>query len=537
MPKEMSFFIKELEFRIPFGEPLFSNVNFVAHKGDKIGFIGPNGSGKSTILKIIAGLMEPTMGRKETYGKVVYLPQVNFDLAKDKQVYEFLAELTDDWWEAINYAQNNFGLKDISPNQKIGTLSGGELMKLYISRFLMVEPDILLLDEPTNHIDVLSLEVLIETIKKFPGTVVFASHDTFFLNQCSTRIIALEDGTMNNYGGNYDHYIKMRLMLDNGLAKDIFALRQKQTRLVWAIKHEAKRSTKNAERGYAKFKSGSMSRYEMGYFKEKAGKATAKITKALDAKRDKVSEKLKVMVKPPRKVVDFKFAAGKTIPEDLLVFVKNATLAVDSTPLIREINLQISRGQRVAILGKNGVGKTLLLKSILHGHNEHIKLDGEEVILPEISAEYIGQDFGRVVDLESQQTKTLDEALVGDDTNIFKSLIGQLGMDRTDVYRSADSFSGGELTKLLLLDISNKPLDMLVLDEPTNHLDIQSQDSLISALNSFNGTLVVTSHKMEFLSKLQLTDVFVIANEQLVRVHGDFEDPQFLYKTILNSNR
>jgi ATPase subunit of ABC transporter with duplicated ATPase domains len=517
-------------YRVPHGDYILKDVDIVVHKGDKVALIGPNGSGKSTILKMIMNDLEPTKGRVEKYGKVVYLPQVHFDLSKDIELYEFISQIAENWWEVLKYAQDNFNFPDISPNRKIGTLSGGELMKVYVSKFLMAEPDILLLDEPTNHIDVSSMESLVNILKGFKGSIIAATHDTFFINQFANRVLEIDNKEVIAYGGNYDLYLNVRMQHDDAHARKVFAVRTKMNRLGRAIRIEQNRYARNVQAATPR-NDRSMSRMERGFFKEQAQKSTSRIQNNLFTRKDRIKEKLEAMERPKRKEVEFRFAdrAGDIT---MLFQIKEGILRVEENVLIKDFEFQVNKGERVAILGNNGSGKTLFLKSILEIQDKSVVLEGE-MIRNEAISEYIGQGFEKIVKLSREEDSDVLSTMEADPTQIYKNLVGQLGLSAVDIHRDIETFSGGELTKLSLLDLSHKPLDLLVLDEPTNHLDILSQDALIEALEDFKGALLVTSHKIDFLANLGLSRAFVIKNQKLVEITGDLSDPQVLFKAVV----
>lgn len=531
MSPQLRVFLKKITIKFPHSEAILRDSSFIAHEGDKIALVGANGSGKTTIMKLITKELTPTKGAVEVHGNVVYLPQVHFDLPKEKELYEFMSTFTDNWWEVLEYAQAKFGLKELSPNQKIGSLSGGELMKVYLSQFLMKQPDILLLDEPTNHIDILSLEVLIKTLKEFPGTVICASHDTFFINQFANRVVEIDNRELIAYGGNYDFYVSQKLVMDNAHGRHVFALRQKENRLRRALKIESKRAQRSVEKGISLQGDRSMARIQKGYFKDKAMKSTAKITASLENKKERVYQKIKGMEKFVPKKVSFLFA-DRDAPHDLLFAIKDGTLTVDGHTLLTNIDMTIKRGERITLLGRNGAGKTLLMKAILGVETERIQLSGE-VFRGENMSEYIGQDFGKIVSLYKDSEQDLVDAFDGEKQNVYKNLVGILGLSAMDVFREVESFSGGELTKLLLLDLSNKPLDMIILDEPTNHLDIISQNSLITALQQFQGTLLVTSHKLGFLAALGLHRAYVLAHGTVSPFTADLSSENEMYRKLL----
>jgi ATPase subunit of ABC transporter with duplicated ATPase domains len=531
MAPQLRVFLKKITVKFPHSEAILQDSTFIAHEGDKIALVGANGSGKSTMLKLMAKEITPQKGAVEVHGKAVYLPQVHFDLPKEKELYEFMSTFTDNWWEVLEYAQNKFGLKDLSPNRTIGSLSGGELMKVYLSQFLMKQPEILLLDEPTNHIDILSLEVLISTLKEFPGTVICASHDTFFINQFANRVVEIDNRTLTAYGGNYDFYIAQRLVMDNAHERQVFALRQKDTRLRKALKIEDKRAKRSIDVGISLQNDRSTARIQKGYFKEKAMKSTARITNSLESKKERIFEKIKGMEKYVPKKVSFLFAQ-RNAPHDLLFSIKDGTLTVDGHVLLTNISMTIKRGERIALLGRNGAGKTLLMKAIMGIEADRIQLSGE-IAVGENMAEYIGQDFGKIVSLYKDSEQDLTEVLTGKKEDVYKNLVGNLGLSTLDVFREVESFSGGELTKLLLLDLSNKPLDMMVLDEPTNHLDIMAQNALVQSLKQYQGTLLVTSHKLGFLATLALKSAYVIVDGSVVPFVADLSSEDDIYRKLI----
>ncbi|GEM_PF-2341251 len=528
--KKLTIFVKDLEFKVPFGDFVFQGVNVIAHRGDKIALIGRNGTGKTTLLKMVAKLLPQTKGRIETYGAVVYLPQVHFDLERNKEVFKFIEEVYENWWEVVAFAEETFGLKDVDPNQRMGTLSGGELMKIYLARYLIKKPEVLLLDEPTNHIDVNSLAVLAELLKNFNGTVVCATHDAFFIDLFANRVLELEDKTIHAFGGDYNFYKSMRLTLDNSHERDVVAQRQKISKLKKAVKTEEVRHYKITENAKKHYHDRSMARIQIGYFKEKSQKSSNRITKTLLGRKDMANEALIEMANNRPDAVQFQFLKIQESLENIFS-IKEGILKVNDRVLIHEIEFSIRRGQKIAILGPNGVGKSIFLKEIAGEKHKGINLTGV-IEKKEARIEYISQDFGSLIGSSDGKEADILSVLNTETTDAYKNLVGQLNLSRFDVYRAVESFSGGELTKLSLLDLSHVPVDLLILDEPTNHLDISSQMALSTALNDYTGGLLITSHKLAFISELKLDQIYIIRDQRLVLLKGDYTSPEYLLKEL-----
>lgn len=528
--KKLTIFVKDLVFKVPFGDFVFQGVNVIAHHGDKVALLGRNGTGKTTLLKMIAKLTPPTKGRVETYGAVAYLPQVHFDLERNKEVFKFIEEVYENWWEVVAFAEEKFGLKDIDPNQKMGTLSGGGLMKIYLARYLIKKPEILLLDEPTNHIDVNSLAILAELLKNFEGTVICATHDTFFIDLFANRVLELEDATIHAFGGDYNFYKSMRLTLDNSHERDVVAQRQKITKLKKAVRSEEVRHFKITENAKKHAKDRSMARIQIGYFKEKSQKSSNRITKTLLGRKDKENETLIGMAKNRPDVVQFQFLKIQE-SQDIIFSIKQGLLKVNDKVLISDIEFSVRRGQKIAILGPNGIGKSVFLKAIAGENHKGIELTGE-IEKKEARIEFISQDFATLVGSRDGKEADILSVLNTETTDAYKNLVGQLNLSRFDVYRAVESFSGGELTKLSLLDLSHIPVDLLILDEPTNHLDIASQMSLATALNDYTGGLLITSHKLSFISELKLDQIYIIRDKKLILLGGDYTSPEYLFKEL-----
>ena len=495
------------------GRTLFDNIAFQVNSSDTIGLVGRNGSGKSTLLKILAGIQKPDSGninipKGYTIG---YLPQelknnsdkTIFDEAATafaealaleqelEKLNEAIANHTD--YESDEYGDLVERLTEVSHRHElIGAatmerdieqvltglgfkrkdlarpmkeFSGGWQMRVELAKILLAHPDLLLLDEPTNHLDIESIIWLEGFLKSYFGAIILVSHDKALLNNITNRTIEIENSNIYDYKANYDQYLSMR------------ALRREK---LIAEKKNQDKYIEQTEQLINKFRA-----------KQSKASFAQSLIKKLD-KLDRVelddedSTEMKIRFPdPPR--------SGKVV-----VNMHNLSKAYGDLQVLKNINLHIERGDKIAFVGKNGEGKTTLSKIIARKE----PYDGELEIGHNVSIGYFAQQQADLMDGDITVFQTIDQLATGEMRSRVRGLLGAFLFSGEDVDKKVKVLSGGEKGRLALAKLLLEPVNFLVMDEPTNHLDMRSKEVLKNALNQYEGTLVIVSHDRDFLDGL-----------------------------------
>jgi len=504
------------------GKELYSNVSFQITKADKIGLTGKNGAGKSTMLKLIIGEFKTDEGELSVVkgSKVCYLPQeimssstrpvleevqaaneeiveidrkleeINHQLAtrEDYESESYMQLLTD-----INELNEEFVLKG---GQGVGEqaemilkglgfsaaelykpfneFSGGWQMRVELAKLLVQNPDVLLLDEPTNHLDIESIQWLENYLKRFSGAILLISHDRMFLDAITTRTMEINAGKVYDYKLSYSKYLVKR---EEELVLQLAAFNNQQKEI------------ENTEKLINKFRA-------------KASKASfaQSLIKKLD-KMDKIE-----LDEVDSSALAFKFP--EPIPSGKLVTeVKNVSKSFADKEIFNNVEFTIGRGEKIALIGKNGMGKSTFIKMLV-GDTPY---EGEMKLGHNVSIGYFAQDETTKLDGNKTVFETIDDVAVGEIRKKVRAILGSFLFKDDDVDKKVKVLSGGEKTRLALCKLLLEPYNFLILDEPTNHLDIVSKDVLKEALKKYTGTLLLVSHDRDFLD--DLTDrIYYIKN-------------------------
>ncbi len=486
---------------------LFKNVNFSIDSNARIGLVGPNGVGKTTLLKIMMGEQEPTHG-EFTVNKgidVGYIAQENA-LAEDKTIWDEMegvfAPLIKDSKTLISMQQqiadhpedqellkqydqkqfafeqkggytyqsdiksilNGFKFPENTWQKKIGSLSGGEKTRLAFVKLLLQKPALLLLDEPTNYLDLDTLDWLEGFLKNYDGAILVVSHDQYFLDHLATQIFELQFGNLTSFKGNYSAYVMQRQQRD----KDLEAAYEKQQA---EIKKDEEFIQKNLVR--------------------------ATTTKRAQSRRKKL-EKIERLTPPKHKnKVKIHFNSERPSGKEVLIF-NDLTIGYPDKTMVSNISFQINKGDRVAIIGPNGIGKSTLLKTImkkLQPKSGSIKY-GASLDIGYYDQELQGLDPTKnVLDTVWDRHKTMPERDV-------RSLLASFLFTAKDIDKTVGQLSGGQKARLTLTVLSLEHDNFLLMDEPTNHLDIEAKEVLEKALKDFDGTLLFVSHDRYFINEL-----------------------------------
>jgi ATP-binding cassette subfamily F protein 3 len=492
---------------------LFDDVSFQINHRDRIGLVGKNGAGKTTLLKIISGLMEPTSGtvslpKGYTIG---YLPQHmnhkdtrnvkeevetafeelksieksldklneqiavrdDYDSPEYMKLLDRLNELSDrfnmlggsNYTALIETTLKGLGFRQSDFGRNTGEFSGGWRMRIELAKLLLKKPDLFLLDEPTNHLDIDSIQWLEDFLKDYNGTVVIISHDRAFLNNLTNRTIEISLGKVYDYKVPYDKFVELR--------------KERREQQLAAYRNQQKK-IEDTEKFIERFR----------YKATKAVQVQSRIKQLEKLDRIEIDEfdtrKLNIKFPPaPR--------SGTVVVEG-----RNVSKSYGSLEVLRNIDITLERGEKVAFIGRNGEGKTTLARVIL-GELEH---SGTVRLGHNVKIGYFAQNQAELLDNKLTVLETIDNVAVGDIRTKIRDLLGAFLFSGEDVDKKVAVLSGGERTRLAMVKLLLEPVNFLVLDEPTNHLDMHSKEILKQAIKDFEGTVLVVSHDREFLDGL-----------------------------------
>ncbi|MEY3471037.1 MAG: hypothetical protein RLZZ223_387 [Candidatus Parcubacteria bacterium] len=507
---------------------VLKDISVTIHQGDRIALVGDNGVGKTTLLKIIANILQPTRGKLNDIGTIWYLPQLDLEIFNSNQeISEYLSRFIDDWWEVISFIEKELKF-NIDVSRVISSLSGGELVKLHLGIVLYIRPNILLLDEPTNHLDIQAQEWLFNNIKDYPYSIVMVSHDVFFADRIVNRVWELKDGYIREFGGNVSFYREQKRLEDEArLRRYEVALKDKK-RLNKSISLEERRQEKNLQVGIKSRQDRSVSRMDRGYLKSKA-EVRAGQKKLMYESRVEDNKKLLNELEPQiKRSVIYNVPNKKEKSRDIVLDIRDSSLQVQDNVLIDNIRISINSGDRIGIIGANGVGKSQLLKMILSRKVQKGSMD----INPKINIVYMDQTYSLV-----KPHLTILENMQAYNPKASTMLIRQklrefLFWDDYQVNQLAQTLSGGQVARLAFAMLSLNPVDILLLDEPTNNLDISTQESIIKGLSEYTGALIVVSHSLDFLSRISIEDVYCIANKEYIKHPYNITDDRFYSKLL-----
>ncbi|WP_226659340.1 ribosomal protection-like ABC-F family protein [Pseudalkalibacillus hwajinpoensis] len=471
---------------------LFDQVNIDIHQGERIGIVGPNGAGKTTLARICVNEIEPDQGTVSFKGKIGYLKQ-----SIDQE--EMIGDL--------RFNANSF---DFKREKELGigslqvgaeNLSGGEKLKLALTKIWSMNPDLLVLDEPTNHLDEKGVNWLIRELHSFHGAVLIISHDRYFLDQTITRILEVEAGEISDYQGNYSIYrVEKQKRYEDQLHH--YAVQQKEIKRIegqiagltnWSEKAHRDSTKQDGAKEYYRMKAKKMDRQ----------------VKSKQKRLEKELQKNQFVQPEQGKEVQFQFQVNNSRGKRVVEAV-NAGKCYGERWLFKNSSFYMKYGERIGIIGENGCGKTTLLQMLL---GVEPLSEGEVWKSPSLKIGYLSQD---VYDLPEKKTPI--EALhVARKEEIFqaKSILASMGMERDRINATIAQLSLGERTKLKLTRLLMNKYDLLILDEPTNHLDLPSREQLEYTLQEFTGSLLIVSHDVYFMEKM--CDKLLVFEDQKVK--------------------
>ncbi len=512
------------------GKVLFSDVAFVINETDKIALMGKNGAGKSTLLKILAGVNKATKGGVSAPKDAViaYLPQhlltednctvfeetskafagifamrdeieeinqqltvrTDYDSDDYMKLIERVSELSEKFYsiEEINYdgevekVLKGMGFEREDFTRSTSEFSGGWRMRIELAKILLQKPDLILLDEPTNHMDIESIQWLEDFLVNSAKAVVVISHDRAFVDAITNRTIEVTMGRIYDYKAKYSHYLELR--------KDRRSQQQKQ------YEEQQKFIAETTE---------FIERFKGTYSKTLQVQSRVKMLEKLDIiEVDEVDNSALRLKFPPAP------RAG-SYP----VVITDLQKKYDNHVVFSDVNVTIERGEKVAFVGRNGEGKSTLVKAIM----KEIGFEGNLELGHNVQIGYFAQNQASLLDEESTIFETIDRIAEGEIRTKIKDLLGAFMFGGDASAKKVKMLSGGEKTRLALMKLLLEPVNLLILDEPTNHLDMKTKDIIKDALRAFDGTLILVSHDRDFLDGL-VTKVYEFGNKQ-VKTHFD----------------
>lgn len=516
------------------GSALFSDVSFVINEKDRIALMGKNGAGKSTLLKILAGVREPSRGKvsapKDTV--IAYLPQhlmtedgrtvfeetaqafahlhemeaeiaelnkqletrTDYESDSYMELIERVSTLSEKFYsiEEINYDADiektllGLGFKREDFDRQTSEFSGGWRMRIELAKLLLKKPDVLLLDEPTNHLDIESIQWLEDFLIDNGLAVVVISHDRAFVDHITTRTIEVTMGRIYDYKVNYSQYLQLR--------------KERREQQQKAYDEQQKMIAETRE---------FIERFKGTYSKTLQVQSRVKMLEKLEIlevdEEDTSALRLKFPPSP----------RSGSYP----VTIENVSKAYGDHTVFRNANLMIERGDKIAFVGKNGEGKSTLVKCIM----KEIEHEGTLTLGHNVMIGYFAQNQASLLDENLTVFQTIDDVAQGDIRNKIKDLLGAFMFGGENSAKKVKVLSGGERTRLAMIKLLLEPVNLLILDEPTNHLDMKTKDILKQALLDFDGTLIVVSHDRDFLDGL-VSKVYEFGNQKVTEhLEGIYE--------------
>ncbi len=490
---------------------LFSEINFNIYSGDRIALIGRNGTGKTTMINIILGKDKEYKGEVNSKCNIGYLPQY-YNYQAEQTVEEFLTEKTYNYGEFLKLMKK-FGFEVDFLDRKIADCSGGEQTKLQLIRMLSAQKvDLLILDEPTNHLDLETRDWLASFLNEFKGAVLTVSHDRQFLDQIIDEVWELDQEKLKNYTGNYSDYKKQ---------KEIELQRQYNEYEEYQAEKKRLKRRKRKQQQFVQKTDGKGKRTDSFWHVTKGSDRRkgrfAKRVKSLESQIEKLDKKEKPVEN--RKInPDFE---RKEIASQIIVEAKEITKSFFDINLFKNLNFKIEKDSKIALMGKNGSGKSVLLKIILG----ELKNDSGKLI--KSSQLKIGYFSQKIENLNPDNSLLEELKLKNPDKEqeIIRTFLGSMLFEGEDVFKKIKDLSIGERVRAAFTVLLLGKFNLLLLDEPLNHLDIESREIIEKALKSYNGAFVVVSHNLHFIKEVA-SEIWQFKDKDLEVFKGDYKEYQ-----------
>lgn len=525
------------------GSTLFSDISFPINENDKIALMGKNGAGKSTLMKLLAGIQKPNRGSIQAPEDTViaYLPQhlltedncsvfeeaskafasifamkeemdrlnkeletrTDYESDAYMSIIEKVSELGEKYYaiEDTNYdaevekALLGLGFKRSDLTRPTSEFSGGWRMRIELAKILLQKPDLILLDEPTNHIDIESVIWLEDFLKNKAKAVVVISHDKAFIDNITNRTIELTMGRIYDYKANYSHYLQLR--------------KERREQQIKAYNEQQKFIADNKA---------FIERFKGTYSK----------TNQVNS-RERMLEKLEIIEidEVDNSALNLRFPPAPR-SGDYPVSAEDLSKSYGENIVFHQANLSIARGEKVSFVGRNGEGKSTMIKAIMG----EIDFEGDCGLGHNAKVGYFAQNQASLLDPDLTVFQTVDQIAKGDIRSHIKSILGGFMFSGDAIDKKVSVLSGGEKTRLAMVKLLLEPVNVLILDEPTNHLDLKSKDILKQALLNFDGTLILVSHDRDFLMGLS-NKVFEFKDQRVIE-HFETID-EFLKRNRIES--
>lgn len=485
----MELAVKLTDIAVTFGnKDIFTIDNLTAYQQDRIGIVGKNGQGKTTLLNLIAGTLRPDRGTIQRETDFTYFAQI--------------ASAAEEYPE---YLDNELLGRMKIPANSVETLSGGEASKLRLVQTLADYQLGLLLDEPTTHLDRRSIDLLIEELRYYYGTLIFVSHDRAFLNQLATKIWEVDEGQVREFTGNYDDYQQQkeeeRLAQENAFAR----YEKEKTRLQASAQKKKEQAEKMAQVSEKKKKQNIRpSRLSASKQKDTVQKAAQKTVKTIEKRLEQLDTVTKSI---QQRKINFPTATTFSIHNKFPVMAENLTLIRGNKKLLDNADFQFPLGKKIAITGGNGTGKTTLLNYI-YNNQPGITLSPKVVFSTYQQMDYQLQEEESILSFLMKRTEYSE--------HLVRSLLNNLGFTQQELSKPVNRLSGGEATRISIALTFVKPANVLILDEPTNFIDLSTIAALEHFLQSYPGTVLFTSHDPYFVANVA-DEIYEIRNQQLLK--------------------